>query len=153
LLHHHEQELGIKWLSLLTIEDKKSLAPLILISLDGISLDAKRNLFTLWYEELPEDKKNIITLGVFEALVPGISNHRMIGLHGSESSVKNQVLFWQLQFALLEQKGVALVYTLRFAQEVYATKNHLLLPYVIYALKSLGYGMEAKQLGLIHLQS
>jgi hypothetical protein len=152
LLHHHEQEFGTKWLSLLKIEDKKVLAPLILISLDGVSLEAKRNLFALWYEELPEDKKNLITLGVFEAIVPGITNHRMIELPGSVfPEFKNPALLWQLQFALLEQKGAALVYTLLLAKEVYATENSALLPYLIYALKSLGYGVEAKELTLGYL--
>jgi len=154
LLHHHEQDLAIKWLSLVSLTEKKSMAPFILIMVDNLSLETKQKLFSHWYEESHAEKKDpqkvLMVLGTFEAIVPGITAYRGASLpHPQETShLGSHALLWQLQFALSQQKGMALVYTLILAKEVLKTEHDSLLPYVVYALKTLGYDKEAKTLAL-----
>ncbi len=159
LLRFHEQDLGTRWLSFLTVEDKKVLAPLILIGLDSISLEAKQNLFSLWYAQTHEAKKTpvacLMTLGIFEAMVPGITKYRMTSIRPSvhHSRLKTPDMLWQLPLALSHQHGMALIYALILGADMEGSKEYTGLPLLLSALKTLGYGKEAKELALLHLLS
>ena len=92
-------------------------------------------------------------LGIFEALIPGISQNRIFLITPSEetTTLKGSEQIWQTLFALNQQKGVGLVMLLRFSGNVISRDNASLLPYIIRMLKSLGFNTAAQDLALSHM--
>lgn len=151
LLEEGEETLAVRWLALVSIDDKVDLAPWIILGVNDISLSAKQKLFSTWYASLDPSKQNALMLGVFEALVPSVTENRgvLLPLSSVDMGGIEMGLFLPLHFALASQKGVAFVYALLLGQEVFRSLNPSpCLPLLIEALKSLGYQREARTLAL-----
>ena len=96
-LHHSEtenaMENALEWLSLMSLEQKASIAPPILIMVDTLSLEAKQALLSFWYDAHGKDFKQAnLMLGIFEALVPGISQYKVFMDTPSEDSMASMPL-------------------------------------------------------------
>ena len=154
LLRHGATEYAMEWLSLLTLEQKTALAPLILMRVDDLSLESRQNLLTLWYDTHGKDLKQApLMLGMFEALIPGISQYNAFMTSTSEESMalRAPAHLWQSLFALDQQKGVGLIMLLRLAKDILVEDHAPLLPYIIRSLKSLGFTTEAKAIALRYM--
>lgn len=154
LLETGDIDLALQWINLLNDEQRLMLAPLILIMVDSLSLEAKQNLFAQWYERYTQQdtdpKHQLMVIGLFEAIIPGVTKRQGILISPPQDHVglTMPALLWQSQFAQQSQRGMALVYTLRLAQEVLAADHDALMPVVVRGLMDLGHVMEAKQLAL-----
>ena len=85
-LHHSEtenaMENALEWLSLMSLEQKASIAPLILIMVDTLSLEAKQALLSFWYDAHGKDFKQAnLMLGILRRLSPASVNTKSLWIH------------------------------------------------------------------------
>lgn len=155
LLYHQQNEKAMQWLSLLSLEEKIMLAPWIILLIDDLKLEAKQALFSHWMNAFEKDARTLAeilrAIEIFEAIVPGVTQYYSLSIPlplSNQTETRGTTLLGPLHFALPLQHGVALAYALMLGKEVFDSPNASLAPFVITALKSLGYDNIAKRLAL-----